>query len=90
MRAGDLTDKERFILGALMAGDMTVDEFVTPRGWYVNSWAPLFTKLRQRDLVRRTGEKRLTSHGAEAYVIQITRRGMDIIKSLGGSGPVAI
>lgn len=71
-----LNPKEFIILSALSAeGAMTADEFVTRRRWYVNSWAPTFTRLRERGYVERTGETRPTSHGAFAYVIDITDAG---------------
>jgi hypothetical protein len=64
------TDKAAVVLKALAdEGPQTVDEFVTKRGWYVNSWAPTFTELRKVGMVKRTGEMRATSHGAQAHVI---------------------
>lgn len=71
----ELTHKERVVLAALLVEPLTVDEFVTERGWYVNSWAPTFTRLRKRGLVKRTGSMRRTSHGALAYVIGLTDAG---------------
>lgn len=71
-----LTNKEQVVLAALAAeGPQTVDEFVTSRRWYVNSWAPTFTHLRERELVERTGDTRLTTHGAYAHVCDITPAG---------------
>lgn len=68
--------KEQIVLQALAnEGPLTADEFVTRRGWYVNSWAPTFTQLRKAGLVARTGQKRKTVHGAEAFVIEITDLG---------------
>lgn len=64
--------KEATVLTALESeGPMTVDEFVTRRGLYVNSWAPTFTALRKAGRIRRTGERRPTSHGAEAFVVEV-------------------
>ena len=75
-----ITEKALVVLGALdRSGPRTADEFVTARGWYVNSWAPTFTQLRKAGLVRRTGERRTTSHGAEAYVIEITEAGREFL-----------
>lgn len=54
---------------------LTVDQFVSDRGWYVNSWAPTFTQLRQAGLIARTGIKVPTSHGATAFVVSITDAG---------------
>lgn len=69
-------DRCQVILTALREeGPQTVDEFVTRRGLYHNSWAPSFTRLRQGGLVRRNGERRLTAHGSEAYVIAVTKSG---------------
>ena len=68
-------DKERLVLTVLTWGPMTVDEFVQARGWYVNTWAPIFTKLRQRGLVQRTGKRRQTTHGSMAHVIELTAAG---------------
>lgn len=75
-----LDDKAIEILKAIdRAGDLTVDEFVSSRGLYVNSWAPTFTKLRQNGLITRTGEKRRTSHGAEAFVLTLTQAGREAL-----------
>ncbi|WP_405056996.1 hypothetical protein OG474_30200 [Kribbella sp. NBC_01505] len=69
-------DKTTAVLKALAdEGPQTVDEFVTRRDAYVNSWAPTFTELRKAGLVTRTGAQRTTSHGAVAHVIAITPAG---------------
>lgn len=64
-------------------GPMTADEFVAERGWYVNSWAPVFTQLRQAGLVKRTGQKRATIHGSDAWVIAITTAGRQALREIG-------
>ena len=71
----DLTPKEVVVLQALEGEPLTADEFVTTRGWYVNSWAPVFAGLRKRGLVARTGDQRTTTHGAPAFVVAITDAG---------------
>lgn len=74
--------KEEVVLAALKDnGPMTADEFVTRRGWYVNSWAPTFTGLRKQGLVRRTGERRKTRHGADAFVVEVTEAGLATLDS---------
>jgi DNA-binding PadR family transcriptional regulator len=74
-------DKAHTILAALdEQGPMTADEFITRRGLYVNSWAPTFTALRKHGLVARNGEKRATTHGSEAYVIEITDDGRRLLR----------
>jgi hypothetical protein len=73
-------DKTTTVLRALAnEGPQTVDEFVTRRGWYVNSWAPTFTKLRKAGLAMRTGDQRSTTHGARAHVIAATDTGRSMI-----------
>lgn len=75
-----LPEKYITVLRALLVeGPTTADEFVRDRGWYINSWAPVFTHLRQYGLAARTGEKRKTRWGAEAYVIAITDHGRDLL-----------
>lgn len=71
----ELDDKEELVLQVLSFGALTADEFVSARGWYVNTWAPVFTKLRQRGLVQRTGNRRQTTHRSMAHVIEITAAG---------------
>lgn len=70
-----MTDRERKVLTALKKGPQTVDRFVTRRKLYVNSWAPVFTKLLQDGFLRRTGKTVKTSHGAEAHELTLTARG---------------
>jgi hypothetical protein len=71
------TDKAAVVLKALAdEGPQTVDEFVTKRGAYVNSWAPTFTGLRKAGLVHRTGGMKRTSHGAKAHIIAASPSGL--------------
>lgn len=75
--------KARIILAAIRnEGGMTADEFVSARDWYVNSWAPTFTHLRQNGYLRRTGERRLTRHGSPAAVVDITPAGQAYLAEL--------
>lgn len=75
-------DKAAVVLKALAdEGPQTVDEFVTKRDAYVNSWAPTFTKLRKADLVERIGMQRATSHGAKAHIIAITPAGKALVSA---------
>lgn len=62
-------------------GPMTVNEFCTwgGRDLYVNTWAPIFTHLKDEGLVERTGERRRTSHGAMAWVLRITAGGRECL-----------
>lgn len=81
--APPLTEKDGMVLRRMMReGAQTVDEFVSARGWYVNTWAPVFTGLRQRGLLARTGERRRTTHGALAHVITITDFGLDALRAV--------
>lgn len=78
-------DKAHVVLTALAEqGPMTVNQFVETRGWYVNSWAPTFTRLRKFGYVQRTGDKLPTSHGASAFVIAITDAGRAAMVSARG------
>lgn len=70
-----LTEKEALVLAEIKKRPTTADEFTTSRGWYINSWAPTFTGLRKRGLIYRTGEQRVTVHGARAFVVAITEEG---------------
>lgn len=79
----DLNDRELAVLRTLAdTGETTVDDFVATSELYVNSWAPTFTRLRQRGLVARTGERATTRHGAQAHVIRITEAGRAALKGL--------
>lgn len=71
-----MSDPERIVLQALRLGDCTVDEFVTSRRGYVNSWAPVFTHLKEAGYIERTGTTRPTSHGGNAHVLRITEQGL--------------
>lgn len=64
-------------------GPQTADFFVSMRGWYINSWAPVFTHLRQAGLIERTGRKQYTTHGAEAHVLAITTAGRQALREIG-------
>lgn len=77
-----LSDRERRVLTHLLTnGASTVDEFLaTAPRLYVNSWAPVFTGLRQRGLVERTGTKRLTRHKGEAFVLRINANGRKALR----------
>ena len=77
----ELNRREQVVLQALAErGPMTADEFVSPAGLYVNSWAPTFTHLKDYGLVERTGQKKVTKHNGIAFVIAITDRGRNAIK----------
>jgi hypothetical protein len=76
----NLTRRELIVLETLAhKGPTTVDRFVGSNELYVNSWAPTFTGLRKRGLVRRTGHTEFTRQGALAYVIEITDKGRDAL-----------
>lgn len=59
-----------------------MDEFLEGTARYVNSWAPVFTHLKDQGFVARTGAKRPTRYGAEAHVLAITASGGDELARL--------
>ena len=68
--------KRAQILEALIReGPMTADAFISSRHLYHNTWAPIFTALREEELIERTGDRGITSHGAEAWILEITDEG---------------
>jgi hypothetical protein len=75
-----VTKRERTVLQHLESGGATVDEFLlNGPGVYVNSWAPVFTHLKQRGLIVATDDKRLTRWGAFAHVHEITSAGREAL-----------
>lgn len=71
--------KEMIVLGWLNNRSGTVDEFVRSRRVYVNSWAPSFTHLFQKELIAPTGAIRKTQYGGNANVWRITQSGRELL-----------
>lgn len=65
-------DKSKVVLDWLRKTPGTVDEFIRETGFYVNSWAPTFTRLYQRGRIRPVGH-RTTSHGGTANVWEVVQ-----------------
>lgn len=71
-----LCDREQAVLRTLRnQGPMTVDAFVADN-LYVNTWAPVFSRLKRAGLIDRTGERHFTRYGGTAHVLGITKHGV--------------
>jgi hypothetical protein len=65
----------RVINEVWLLGAQTADEFCDRDNLYINTWAPVFTRLRATGYLERTGERRATVNGGTAWVVDLTLRG---------------
>jgi len=79
----DLSAKEVRVLRSIGRAEMglTVDEFVVNNNLYVNSWAPVFTRLFQRGFTQLAGQRE-TVRGTLANVHFRTQEGRDALDAV--------